>query len=173
MTDRGSQKPSPEGIFNWETLQVIGPHDLPYEDAIPGSILEVDLITGSRIRVFRADDRVSYFCHGLTFGGKDAPGGAVSPFSDGGVQTILGELYVAIEEANATIGDILVWKGGDGRPIHSAILTNAVPPGARQLDYATVLRSKNGINPEADVTLLWLITDPKGYGESYQVYRRK
>jgi hypothetical protein len=65
-------------------------------------------------------------------------------------------------------------KAATGRPIHSAMLTNAVlPPGARQLDYATLLRSKNGINPEADVTLLWLITDPKGYGESYQVHRRR
>ena len=45
----------------------IGPFRVP---PVPGTECEIELTSGDTIRVWRADDRVSYFCHGLTFGGK-------------------------------------------------------------------------------------------------------
>jgi hypothetical protein len=78
-----------------------------------------------------------------------------------------------IPEEQAVAGDILVWWGIDAKDVlHSAILTNPVRvPGRKYLGDESELRTKNGIQPEANMTLRTLI-DPY-YGESYNVYRRK
>jgi hypothetical protein len=56
--------------------------------------------------------------------------------------------------------------------VHSAILTEVrLAPGKSFLDYAAVLRTKNGLLPEADATLEELIEG--FYGESYNVYRKR
>src|SRR5437016_6168421 len=111
-------------LFKWETLREIGSHTLNYREPIHGTILAVELISGHRVTVFRADDRRMYFCHGLTFGGKEAPGGTVSPFSGKDVRTILDNHYRLVEpETAAVAGDILVWWGPDDGTPHSAILT--------------------------------------------------
>src|SRR6266566_4820247 len=55
--------------------------------------------------------------------GKDAPGGPISPFIGQPVETILQAYFVAIPEAQAGPGDILVWKGPAPETTpHSAVL---------------------------------------------------
>lgn len=163
----------PETIFRWDTLREIGPYPLRYSgQSVPGKVYEVELGSGETIRVWRAEDGREYFCHGLTFGGKEAPGGPVSPFSNF-VPTILGRHYVPVPEAQAQAGDILVWRGVDANEVeHSAILTGPVlEAGKDYLGYSTRLQTKNGINPETNLALGNLIED--FYGESYNVFRRK
>jgi hypothetical protein len=161
-------------LFRWETLRIIEPCELRFREPVRGVTLEVELVTRNTVRVFRADDGEFYFCHGLTFGGKDAPGGAISPFSGAAVATILDEMFVAVAEGDADEGDILVWRDTDGYAIHSAALVKAIKTGkADRLDYRSTLRSKNGALPEREMTLDELVMDDEAYGESYSVYRRK
>jgi hypothetical protein len=164
-----------EAIFKWETLREMGSHTLPFKEPVQGTILEVELTSGHKVNVFRAADGQFYFCHGLTFGGKGAPGGAVSPFSGKDVRTIVANHYQLVDpESAALAGDILVWSGPSGETPHSAILTDPiVQPGKNYLDYSSQLRSKNGKLPEATLTLERLCDGPESYGESYNVYRRK
>jgi hypothetical protein len=138
-------------------------------------MLDVELTSGQKIRVFRAIDCVAYFCHGLTFGGKEAPGGAVSPFSGKDVTTILDNHYLPVKPmSKAQVGDILVWKGLGGDSSHSAILMSPIMSAdLNDLDYSSLLRSKNGRLPERTMTLQALAADEKSYGEVYSVYRRK
>ena len=90
----------------------VGPWTLSYDEPVHGKVFEVELVSGPKVRVFRADDGQFYFCHGLTFGGKEAPGGAASPFSGKDVRTILDHHYRLVDpEAGAVQGDILVWRG--------------------------------------------------------------
>src|SRR5438128_1664625 len=65
----------PESIFKWDAMCEVGPHALPFQEPVQGKIFEVELTSGHRVNTFRADDGQFYFCHGLTFGGKEAPGG--------------------------------------------------------------------------------------------------
>jgi hypothetical protein len=164
-----------QSMFNWDTLREVRPHTLPFKESIHGSMLEVELTCGEKVNVVRAHDGLFYFCHGLTFGGKDAPGGAISPFSGQSVQTILQNYYVLVSpESDAVVGDILVWWGSGDQTPHSAILTVPVlSPARNYLDYRSQLRSKNGKLPEATMTLERLVDGPDSYGESYNVYRRK
>jgi hypothetical protein len=178
MADRhDSEKPAnePANIFRWETLRVIGPRVLRYTEPVSGITLEVELSSGSRVQVFRAEDGEFYFCHGLAFGSKDAPGGAVSPCSGAAVGTILREYYaLVLPEAAGVESDILVWYNAEGDPIHAAILLKpVVTPGTDRLDYATMLRSKNGRLPEQEMTLESLVVGEDSYGETYRVYRRR
>jgi hypothetical protein len=162
-------------LFKWDTLRELEPHTLPYREPIAGKLFEVELARGSKVKVFRADDREFYFCHGLTFGGEGAPGGPVSPFSGKDVLTILDSHFRLIDpESNAVVGDILVWRGLADETPHSAILTDpVVVAGRNYLDYSSRLRSKNGALPEAILTLGRLAAGPGSYGESYNVFRRK
>jgi hypothetical protein len=178
MSDRGgadgAEQPVTAGVFRWETLRIVEPCVLPYENPIYGVTVEVELVSGMAVKCFRADDGRFYFCHGLTFGGADAPGGAVSPYSRDEVGKILAGLHEEIADARAAPGDVLVWYGANGEAIHSAIVVLPVAlPNGKVLDYATVVRSKNGRRPAADTTLRRLVDDPDGYGESYRAYRRK
>jgi hypothetical protein len=81
------------------TLREVGPHTLYYQPPVHGRVFEVELMSGAMVQVFRAADNRFYFCHGLTFGGKQAPGGAVSPFSGRDVRTIL-DNHFALEFAS-------------------------------------------------------------------------
>jgi hypothetical protein len=159
-------------MFKWETLREVEPQPLRYGMMeIPGQTYEVELTKGSKVQVWRSDDGEQYFCHGLTFGGKEAPGGVVSPYGKE-VPTILREYYEPVAEPLARAGDILVWRGlGADDVVHSAVLTDpVVAEGKSYLDYGSRLQSKNGIKPEANRTLEELLRD---YGESYNMYRRK
>jgi hypothetical protein len=164
-----------EPIFKWETMREVGPHTLHYEQPVHGKVLEVELTSGPKVQVFRAEDGQFYFCHGLTFGGKQAPGGAVSPFSGKYVRTILDNHYWLVDsESGAVRGDILVWRGlGDDTP-HSAILTEpVVQQGKNYLDYSSRVQTKNGRLPETEMTLERLTGDEFTYGDSFQVFRRR
>src|SRR4051812_41202822 len=67
----------------WETMKEIGPHELKYKDrTVSGKTIELELTSGAMVRVWRADNGQKYFCHGLTFGGKEALGGVISPLGD-------------------------------------------------------------------------------------------
>jgi hypothetical protein len=162
-------------LFKWESMRVVGRQTLRYEQPVYGTVLEVELISGPKIRVFRADDGQFYFCHGLTFGGKPAPGGAVSPFSGTDVRTILDNHYqLVFPEAAAVRGDVLVWRGLDGDTPHSAILIESiVREGRNLLEYASRVRTKNGRLPETEMTLDRLTGDEFNYGDSFDVFRRK
>jgi hypothetical protein len=164
-----------EGIFRWDTIQVVGPDTLPFSRPVVGYTVEVELTSGRRIHGFRAADGVSYFCHGMTFGGTSAPGGAVSPYSGREVATILEDFFLRLDdEAEASAGDIIVWYDSSGRPIHSALLIYPVVlPETARLANASLLRSKNGMLPEADYSLGDLVIQPDGYGEAFAVFRRK
>jgi hypothetical protein len=172
MTDIQAVQESDRPIFNWDTLKEIGPHDLGYKNPVKGKIYEVELTSGYTIKAWRADDGRQYFCHGLTFGGTDAPDGPISPFTGSSVETILQQHYQMISEKESRPGDILVWKGADPDSTpHSAILTDAIIlEGKDYLADNAVLQSKNGILPEANLTLDQLNQD---YGETYSVYRRR
>jgi hypothetical protein len=164
-----------ESLFKWETMREVGADTLSYEQPVPGKVVEVELTSGPVIRVFRADDGRFYFCHGLTFGGKQAPGGAVSPYSGKDVGTILDNYYLlVVPESDAVRGDILVWRGlGDDTP-HSAVLSEPiVGPGTNYLDYSSKAQTKNGRLPEAEMTLDRLCGDEFSYGDSFHVFRRK
>ncbi len=167
---------SPSGsgpIFRWVTLKEVGRRDYQHRGRpVPGKVFEVELTSGPTVLVWRADDGRQYFCHGLTFGGKKALGGPVSPCTGRPVETILREYYDQVPEADAKKGDILVWRGiGLISTPHSAVLTGpVVVRGTDYLDYATRLRTKNGFSAERTTTLLRLI---RAYGESYNVYRRR
>jgi hypothetical protein len=160
-------------LFRWETLRLLREYPLQYRVVVPGSCLQVELVKGPIIHVWRAEDCRQYFCHGLTFGGKDAPGGPVSPFSGEDVDAILTTHYRVVHpESAARPGDILVWRDWDGTPFHSAILYESRLDSANsRLSYASMVQTKNGIEPEAVMSLGQLIEDY--YGESYQVYRLK
>jgi len=162
----------PQPIFRWETLREIGPHDLGYRPPVHGTMIEVRLTNGAVVRAWRSADGKQYFCHGLTFGGKDAPGGPVSPYTGKPVETILREYYEGIPEAEARAGDIVVWRGIEPETTpHSALLTEVTRlPGQGSLHESSRLLSKNGMLPEGVFTLeeLWAT-----YGESYSLYRMR
>jgi hypothetical protein len=172
MADNQAVQESGEPIFKWDTLKEVGRRDLGYKAPVQGKIYEVELTSGYTVKVWRADDGRQYFCHGLTFGGKDAPGGTISPFTGKPVETILQHHYQTISEMESRPGDVLVWKGADPDSTpHSAILTEAIIlEGKDYLADNAVLRTKNGILPEASLTLEQLNQD---YGENYNVYRRR
>jgi hypothetical protein len=97
-------------MFKWGTLKEIEPQLLRYSSGvIPGKTYEVDLTSGKSIQVWRSIEGQQYFCHGLTFGGKQAPGGIVSPYGKE-VPTLLSEHYEPVTEALAIAGDILAWQ---------------------------------------------------------------
>jgi hypothetical protein len=126
-------------IFRWDTLTDLGLRELKYQHrSVLGHAFEITLTNGQKTHVWRAEDGMEYFCHGLTFGGKDAPGGSVSPFNEF-VPVILEGYFDPIAESEAVAGDILVWRGVDANDvIHSAILTDlVVTPGKSYLDYST------------------------------------
>lgn len=157
-------------IFKWETLKEIGPEHLDYETPVPGKVYEVELTSGKTVQVWRADDGQQYFCHGLTFGGKEAPGGPVSPLG-GDVPTILQEHYQLVPEEQARAGDVLVWRDDANDVKHSAILTHPVlARGKQYLDDSARLQTKDGMEPETNVSLGDLIND---YAEAYNTFRRK
>jgi hypothetical protein len=88
------------------------------------------------------------------------------------VETILQQHFQAVPEGQAQAGDILVWWGlAPETTPHSAILTGPrIVQGTQYLDYSSTVRTKNGLAPEQEVTLLELIDL---YGESYNTYRRR
>jgi hypothetical protein len=101
-------------------------------------------------------------------------GGVISPFTGWPVETILQEHYqIILDEGQAQAGDILVWRGTAPETTpHSAILLAPVEVGrSGYLDEATLLRTKNGLSPEASMSLGTLIDN--FYGESYHAYRRR
>lgn len=161
-------------FFRWGSLRTIQKHDLNTRPAVPGMMLEVELTSGETIRVWRGDDGQSYFCHGLTFGGKDSPGGPISPYTGPPVETILARFFAeVIPEVLAKPSDIVVWRSPD--PLestpHSAIITQPVVLiGTNYLGYETKLLTKNGVRPEVEMTFEDLVAI---YGETYNVYSRK
>ena len=164
--------PSPS-IFRWDTLREIGSHEFRYlSGRVPGRRVEVELTSGPTILAWRADDGIKYFCHGLTFGGKERRGGAISPYTGQSVEVILREHYTAIPEVQATAGDILVWRGVAplSTPHSTLLIDPVIAPGTMFLADASRLRSKNGMRPETDASLKDLNDE---YGESYNVYRRR
>ncbi len=172
--DKAVEFSEQEPVFKWETMRDAGLHTLHYERAVYGRVFEVELLSGPKVQVFRAEDGRFYFCHGLTFGGKHAPGGAVSPFSGKDVRTIVANHYRLVDpESGAVPGDILVWRGlGDDTP-HSAIMVEpVVQQGKTFLDGSSKVRTKNGRLPETEMTLERLTGDEYSYGDSFDVFRR-
>jgi hypothetical protein len=173
MSHKPADMSEHQSIFKWNTVLEIAPHELHFQGMpVPGMMISIELTSDVTVHVWRADDRRQYFCHGLTFGGKDAPGGALSPYTGDPVDTILRQHFEFIGESESRPGDILVWLGvGPETTPHSATLTDPiVAPATNFLDYSTRLRTKNGLWPETNMTLEKLI---RIYGESYKTYRRR
>ncbi len=91
------------------------------------------------------------------------------------MNTILADLYDRVEsETTAVPGDLVVWYDLGRSAVHSAVLLQPiVVAGCDRLDYASLLRSKSGRMPETHATLELLVTGDEGYGESYEIYRRR
>jgi hypothetical protein len=164
-------------IFIWATLKELAPEVLGYQNPVIVVRYEVELRCGERIHVWRSNDGKEFFCHGLTFGGKLAPGGAISPFGGAPVEAILRGHYDRVPgDEDAEVGDILVWRGvphsPEGTTPHSATLTAiGWTPGRSYLDgQVTLLQTKNGLLPEANLPLDDLFDS---YGETYDIYRRR
>jgi hypothetical protein len=163
----------PASIFKWETMKEIGPHELQHQGkSVPGTRCEVQLTSGNKVQVWRSADGKQYFCHGLTFGGKESPAGVISPYTGQSVETILQEHYQMIPEGQARVGDILVWWGlAPETTPHSAILTDPIiAEGKSYLDDTARLQTKNGLSPETNMNLEQLTAV---YGEAYNAYRRR
>jgi len=164
-------------LFQWSTLRDVGTLVLNYRPPVPGRLMEVELtvLPGTWIRVWQADNAKDYFCHGLTFGGKHCPSGPISPMSGAPVELILSACYDEVNpESAASVSDVLIWRdaGLMGTP-HSAILLSPVVNfnfEVAQLDYSSILRTKNGMLAEANATLEDLVNV---YGEMYNIYRRR
>ncbi len=141
-----------EPIFKRETMREVGPHTLFYDQPVHGKVFDVELTSGPRVRVFRADDGEFYFCHGLTFGGKQAPGGAVSPFSGKDVRTILDNRYqVVVPESDAVRGDILV-RNEESFPMTEATTIASLPAKSQdQPPLACRLRPKEVIGRQGPI----------------------
>ena len=60
-------------IFRWETIKEVGPDTLYFAEPVVGVAVEIELVSGNQIKAFRANDGLFYFCHGLAFGGANAP----------------------------------------------------------------------------------------------------
>jgi hypothetical protein len=160
-------------MFKWDTMTEVGPHDLSHQGKpVPGKMYRIELTSGKTIEVWQSDEGGQYFCHGLTFGGKEAPGGPISPYTGKPVETILQEHYRMIPDAQAHAGDILVWHGvAPETTPHSAILTDPIlAEGKSYLDLTARLQTKNGLSPETNMTLEEIIAI---YGESYNAYQRR
>jgi hypothetical protein len=160
-------------MFKWETLHEVGADSRRLQsEEVAGRVYEVELTSGEKVQVWRAEDGNQYFCHGLTFGGKEAPGGAVSPYGKD-VPTILRSYYKPVRESEVKTGDILVWRGIDpDEVVHSAVLIDPVwDEGGQYLGYSARLQTKNGFEPETTMTLRQLVDGL--YGESYNTYSRK
>ncbi len=160
-------------LFAWDSLVEIASHDLRYPTRlVRGKACEIRLTSGTAIKVWQSEDGQEYFCHGLTFGGKERPGGAVSPFSGQPVQALLRDFYARVPEAQAAAGDIVVWRGLDPDTTpHSAILADVGLVEGKELDLAaTRLRTKNGLLTEALLALDELVGT---YGDSFDVYRKR
>src|SRR5258707_5644393 len=96
-------------LFRWETLRELATDNIRTKSGVvQGKMCEIELASGKTVRVWRSDDGRQYFCHGFTFGGKEAPGGPISPYTGKSVETILQEHYQLIPETEARPGDILV-----------------------------------------------------------------
>lgn len=169
---------SPKGIgsgsiFRWDTLIAVRRHDLLFQGrSVTGTMYEVSLMSGRVVSVWRSVDGNQFFCHGLTFGGKEASGGIASPYTGWPIETILADYYDMIAESAANLGDVVVWRGNAPETTpHSAILTHVVVGTAdRLLAYSARLQTKNGLMPEANMSLDELVAL---YGEAYQIYRRR
>lgn len=160
-------------IFRWESLRMGGRADMrPKGQLVTGRTGEVELTTGGVIEVWRSEDGKEYFCHGLTFGGKSAPGGPVSPYSGVPVERIIHAFFDMVVEAETRPGDILVWSDTvRGIASHSAIvIAPIVDPDLQLLDPSSRLLSKNGFQPESETTLAALL---RFYGEWYNAYKRR
>jgi hypothetical protein len=159
--------------IDWSTLQLVGPED---GDGVPGNRYVGKTYAGTIVVVWKGENG-EYFCHALTFGGKDAPNGPFSPhgatvdilMSSGG--------FRLIEVSESQIGDVIVWRERrTDRVIHSALLENVdvyLAQGGEHFfdDVSTILRSKNGAKAaEGTFTLLDLDTQ---YGTTRKVYRRE
>ncbi len=161
-------------LFRWDTLRVVGPQSLWYPLNVSGSIVEAELVDrpGTWISAWKPDDGVTYFCHGLTFGGSQAPGGPVSPISSNSIQTIVGASFREIgNESLARPGDIVVWTDPiTGVVNHSAIVFDVRIDRIRNcLDLDAEFLSKEGIDPLRIVNLDEM---SQTYGGMYKVYLR-
>jgi hypothetical protein len=159
--------------IDWESLQPIGPE---VADGVPGTRYVGRTYAGEAVAVWKGENG-EYFCHALTFGGKEAPRGPFSPHAEA-VDTLLapGRGFRSVEVHEARTGDVVVWRDrSTNRVLHSALLETVVRFLSRGLsffdDEMTTLRSKNGAkDPETISTLLDL---DLRYGTTRRVYRKE
>jgi hypothetical protein len=108
----------------------------------------------------RAGTDPSYICHGLSFGGTNAPGGPFSPVDGAAAKTILADAFK--QTPRPGIGDLIVFYDPDGNVKHTAVVIGTYP--------VLVLVTKNGIAPLTEMTIFELI---QLYGDSFEFRTRK
>jgi hypothetical protein len=158
--------------IDWESLRPIGPE---VADGIPGTRSVGRTHAGEGVAVWKGENG-EYFCHALTFGGKEAPRGPFSPHAEA-VDTLLaaGRGYRPVEVHEARAGDVVVWRDrSTDRVLHSALLVNVEVYQSRGQsffdDVTTTLRSKNGANAPEGISIL-LDLDAQ-YGTTRSVFRK-
>jgi len=136
-----------------------------------GDNYEVKTDAGNSIIVWKPHrnqaEHHRYWCHGLTFGGKRAPGGPFSPYTGPSVQQIIKDEWDELWCCNiAKKGDIIVWSGTR----HSAILTKVAVKGSKIDENNSRLDTKNGMEPEKKLSLKQINAT---YGNKYTCYTKK
>jgi hypothetical protein len=170
----GQPQPEPAASngIDWSTLMLVGPSNPWGNNGPKGQTYSVKTTAGNTVFVWKANagEMVTYFCHGLTFGGTAIQGGPYSPYSGPSVATILKDAWQGIDAKDAVAGNIIVWYG-EGGPIHSAILTNVALLQNGQLDPDnTKLDTKNGQNGQNNLTLAQIQAI---YGTDIKIYKLK
>ncbi len=133
----------PSGYVDWSKPVYIGVGKADTYNLV-GSVYQVQTSQGTKIPAFVPNDKMSYWCHGFTFGGSSAKNGPFSiDFTT--VPTVLNDEWKPAHCCLTQPGDILVfWK--NGQLAHSGIIMSTVTNfGAVDEDKST-LKSKWGIN---------------------------
>ena len=170
MKPDGAQE---EPIFKWDTLREVGQETLRYQMGyLPGKVYEVELTSRAKSDGLAWRRRPAIFLprSDLRWEARHLAD-AVSPYGKE-IPTILRGHYDPVPEHQTRPGDIVVFRGTDAdEVVHSAVLTSpVVAQGQNYLAYSTRVQSKNGVRPEANLTLEAVIL---AYGESYNTYRRR
>jgi RHS repeat-associated protein len=171
--DNPINRVDPTGNVDYSKPKKIQDNARPFGPWGPnGSNYEVKTDAGNRIIVWKPANGTTYWCHGLTFGGKTAAGGPFSPYSGAPVQRILADEWQEWRCCDAEPGDIAVWNPTT-RADHSATFTkvNLRANGQAINEATSTLRSKNGgFAAEGIFTLRSLMAT---YGNIYKCYTKK
>jgi hypothetical protein len=168
--NRGADMPRAP-ILDWGRARLVGPSNVNGHG--DGQRFEIPLRGGGVAHAWRPGASVRgdarYWCHGLSFGGVNAPGG---PFSidNRDVDRVLRAGYNQFPIRSARAGDVVIWRRRNGDVAHSAILTEVQLNRDNFIADRTRFDSKDANNPlQRGITLALLNRDFQN--TTLEVYR--